>query len=63
LLQTATDIDIVVISNSAEQHIQVNGASDVQKINLNLKGETFRIRILANDSLAKISSLSVVVGF
>jgi len=62
LIQTAANIDIVVISNRAEQHIRVNGAPDIQRLNLNIKGETFRIRILA-DAEANVSSLSVVVGF
>ena len=62
LLQTTTDIDLVVISNSAEQHIRVTGSPDIQKINLNLKGETFRVRIMAHGD-AQISSLSIVVGF
>jgi len=62
LIQTATNIDVVVISNRAEQRISVNGSPDVQKINLNLKGETFRIKLLASGE-ADISSLSVVVGF
>jgi len=62
LIQTEGNIDLVVISNRAEQRIKVAGSPDTQKINLNLKGETFRVRILANGD-ARISSLSVVVGF
>jgi len=62
LVQTATDIDVVVISNRAEQRIRVNGAPDIQRLSLNIKGETFRIRIIAS-GVVDISALSVVVGF
>lgn len=63
LVKTATPIDIVVTSNRAEQRVKVVGAPDAQKINLNTKGELFRIRIEAAGTDVNVSSLSVVVGF
>jgi hypothetical protein len=63
LVKTATDIEVVVIGDRAEQSISVKGSPDIQKLNLNLKGEVFRIRLVGNHKDINISSLSVVVGF
>lgn len=64
LIKTATDIDVIVTSNRAEQTIRVKGGASVQQVNLNLKGEMFSIKIVARGTGdIQISSLSVVVGF
>jgi hypothetical protein len=63
LVKTANDVDVVVQSNRSEQRIRVKGSPDTQKININFKGELFRVKIIANGAPANISSLNVVVGF
>ena len=63
LIKTAADIDVVLSSNRGAQVIRVKGSPDTQKINLNFKGETFRVKLLSNEEDAEISSLGVVVGF
>lgn len=63
LIETKADIDLVVASNRQDLCIRVKGAEGIQQINLNLKGEVFRIKLVASGGSIQISSLSVVVGF
>jgi len=63
LIKTAADIDLCLTSNRGQQKVRVHGSPDTQKINLNFKGETFRVKLVSNTPDAEISSLGVVVGF
>jgi len=63
-VKTAYDIDVIVQSNRSEQRFPLKGSEGVQQINLNLKGEVFRIRLVARGtSDVCVTALRVVVGF
>lgn len=63
LIKTTAPIILIVANNRGEQRLRINGSPDVQKINLNMKGEMFKISIESNTRNANISDLTVVVGF
>jgi len=62
-LETSADLTLTVLSESREQRIQVRGKKGVQTINVNLKGESFRLRIEADSDDIRVTGLTAVVGF
>ena len=63
LIKTATEIDLVISSTRGRQTIKVWPGSEIQTINLNFKGDAFKVGIIAEGADVDISSLSVTVGF
>jgi hypothetical protein len=63
LVHTAGDITVTVENNRGEQAFRVHGSTDIQKINLNLKGEMFRLKISSDAVSTDISDLAAVIGF
>jgi hypothetical protein len=62
LIKTAHPITLVLQNTRSTQKIAVNGGADVQKINVNLKGEMFKIGFETENDV-DISALTAVVGF
>jgi len=62
-LETSADLTLTVLSESREQRIQIRGKEGVQTINVNLKGESFRLRIETDSDDIRITGLTAVVGF
>ncbi|MCL2846364.1 MAG: hypothetical protein FWE38_01610, partial [Firmicutes bacterium] len=50
-------------TESRDQRIEVSAAEGIQRINTNLKGETFRIRIETNERNVEITDIAAVIGF
>ena len=63
LIKTAEDIDLVIGNTRGSQSIKVYGGNDIQTINLNFKGDAFKVKIASNTANPDISELSVVVSF
>jgi len=61
-LRTTGNITVIAKAGTREQRIQVQGGDGIRRINLNVKGESFKIRIEAGEA-AEVSDLMVVVGF
>jgi len=49
-LRTSGDITLTAITESRKQRFNIKGKKGIQRINLNLKGESFRIQIETNTS-------------
>ncbi|MCL2755927.1 MAG: hypothetical protein FWE45_02630 [Firmicutes bacterium] len=62
-LCTSSDLTIVIVTESREQRINVRGRNNVQRINLNIKGDAFKIEFETNAENIEISNLVAVVGF
>lgn len=62
-LRTSGDITIRVITENREQLLQVRGGAGIQRINVNIKGEAFRLRIDAPTAGITITDLTAVIGF
>ena len=62
-LETSADLMMTVMSESREQRIQVRGKEGVQTINVNLKGESFGLRIDTDEDEIRVTGLTAVVGF
>ena len=63
LVHTVGDIELVVMNTTRERRINVSGSDVIQTINLNLKGEAFKVKVISRTSNTDISSLSVTVGW
>jgi hypothetical protein len=64
LIQTKTPLEIFVINNrGAQQRISLGGSDEIQRTNLNFRGELFKIKIIATGTGVDISSLSAVIAF
>jgi len=63
LIKTAGDIDITVMNTRGERTISLKGSDSVQMINLNMKGDSFKIKIEAAGAEVQISDLSATVGY
>jgi len=59
-IKTSADITLTVLNEKREQRVQVRGRNRVQTLNINLKGESFRIRI---EGASNVTDLVVVIGF
>jgi len=57
-----SDINLIVKSSSREQKITVTKGEGLRRINFNIKGESFKIRI-EGDQTTELSDLMVVIGF
>lgn len=62
-INTSAYIDLVIMNESREQRIRVPAGQGTQRINVNLKGEDFRIRLETNAAAVNISELVAVIGF
>jgi len=64
LIRTQTPIDLIVMNNrGAQQRISLDPRDDIQRINLNFRGELFKLGLLGKGLDTNISSLSAVVAF
>lgn len=63
LIKTIEPITVEIQNTINTQRIAVFGNPDVQKFNLNFKGEVFKISITAQNGKANITDLAVNVGF
>ena len=63
LVKTAYPVDVVIMNNRDRRAIHLQGSSEVQRVNLNLKGEVFKVALETDSPEVDISTLMVVVGF
>jgi len=62
-IRTNAPLTIIASTESRDQRIEVSAAEGIQRINTNLKGETFRIRIETNERNVEITDIAAVIGF
>jgi len=62
-LRTNANLTLTVLSESREQRIQIRARDRIQTLNVNLKGESFRLRIETHDPNTVITDLTAVIGF
>ena len=62
-LRTTADITLTIMNENREQQIQVRGRSRVQTLNVNLRGESFRLRIETKATELQVTDLVAVIGF
>lgn len=63
LVKTSGSIDLVVMNTRSSRKIKIKGSSEIQAINLNFKGDAFKVKIVANGGDNQVSDLSIAVGF
>ena len=63
LVKTAYPVVLAVMNNKTVRRLALNGNNDVRCVNLNLKGDMFKIVIETGEPHADITELSAVIGF
>ena len=62
-LRTSGPLNIVISNEIRSQHLTLQASNDVQRINVNLKGEAFKLRIETDRENVRIDGLVAVIGF
>ena len=62
-LRVTGDVVVTVLTEGREQRINLRGSDSAQRLNVNLKGEAFKIRIESSNRECSLSDLVCVVAF